>query len=319
MAELYDGPIVDAHHHFWDPVNNPHPWLAASANIPFRYGDYSALKRRYFPQDYFADAGEHQVVETVYVETEWDPNDPIGESRFIHALAARYGTPNAVVAQAWLDADDAPQVLAAQAGFARVRSVRHKPGGPTQPDQVGRSHSLMSDEQWRRGYAELGRHGLHFDLQTPWWNLDEAARLARDFPNTLLILNHAGLPSDRSAQGLADWQAAMARFARCDNVAVKISGIGQAGKPWRVEDNAWIVRQVIALFGSERAMFASNFPVDGLCGSFDDIYRGFKRIVADLPSTTQEQLFLRNARRIYRTVPDTLRHAQLSPDMRTPV
>ena len=60
MAELYDGPIVDAHHHFWDPANNPHPWLSGSENIPFRYGDYSAIKRRYFPQDYFADAGTHQ-------------------------------------------------------------------------------------------------------------------------------------------------------------------------------------------------------------------------------------------------------------------
>jgi len=317
MTELYDGPIVDAHHHFWDPANNPHPWLSGSEIIPFRYGDYSAIKRRYFPQDYFADAGTHQVIETVYVETEWDPRDPIGETRFIHTLAARYGVPNAVVAQAWLHAPDAAEVIASQARFERVRSVRHKPGGPAHPSEAGRSRSLMSDEQWRRGFAELGRYGLHFDLQTPWWNLDEAAQLARDFPDTLLILNHAGLPSDRSEQGLANWQAAMARFAECANVVVKISGIGLAGTPWRAEDNAWVVRQVIELFGSERAMFASNFPVDGLCGSFDDIYGGFKRIVADLPRAAQEQLFYRNARRIYRTVPDTLLHAQVSADMRT--
>ncbi|MBF8670244.1 amidohydrolase [Pseudomonas putida] len=317
MAELYDGPIIDAHHHFWDPTNNPHPWLSGSENIPFRYGDYSAIKRRYFPQDYFADAGKHRVIETVYVETEWDPRDPIGETRFIHTLAAHYGAPNAVVAQAWLHSPNAAEVIAAQASFERVRSVRHKPGGPLHPDEVGRSRSLMSDEQWRRGFAELGRHGLHFDLQTPWWNLDEAAQLARDFPDTLLILNHAGLPSDRSEQGLANWQAAMARFAECANVVVKISGIGLAGMPWSVEDNAWIVCQVIELFGSERAMFASNFPVDSLCGSFDDIYGGFKCIVSDLPHAAQEQLFYRNARRIYRTVPDTLRHAQVSIDMRT--
>ena len=53
-------------------------------------------------------------------------------------------------------------------------------------------------------------------------------------------------------------------------------------------------------------MFASNFPVDSLCGSFDDIYGGFKRIVADLPYADQERLFHSNARRIYRTVPDTV-------------
>ncbi|MCR3781719.1 amidohydrolase family protein, partial [Pseudomonas aeruginosa] len=154
-------------------------------------------------------------------------------------------------------------------------------------------------------------------LQTPWWNLAEAACLARDFPDTLIVLNHAGLPSDRSEEGLAAWQRAMARFAECPNVALKISGIGQAGRRWSVEDNAWIVRESIALFGVERAMFASNFPVDSLCGSFDDIYGGFKRIVVDLPYADQERLFHSNARRIYRTVPDTVRLQQASPDPRT--
>ncbi|WP_166366188.1 amidohydrolase family protein [Pseudomonas akapageensis] len=314
---LYDGPIVDAHHHFWDPQNNFHPWLEEGANIPFRYGDYSAIKRRYFPQDYSADTGQHRVVESVYVETEWDPTDPIGETRFIHQLAARYGLPNAVVAQAWLDADDAIEVLAAQAGFARVRSVRHKPGGPIDPLEVGRRRSLMSDERWRRGYAQLERHGLHFDLQTPWWNLPEAERLAQDFPNTRIILNHAGLPSDRSPEALRAWCAAMERFAECPNVAVKISGIGQAGKRWTVTDNAWIVRQCIELFGTDRAMFASNFPVDSLCGSFDDIYGGFKQIVADLPYEQQAQLFCGNARRIYRTIPDEIRLTDASFDRRS--
>jgi predicted TIM-barrel fold metal-dependent hydrolase len=317
MADLYDGPIIDAHHHFWDPQRNHHPWLSGAENIPFRYGDYSAIKRPYYPDDYMADAGEHQVVATVYVETEWDPRDPIGETAFIHDVALRYGAPNAVVAQAWLDAPDAAQVLAAQAKFQRVRSVRHKPGGPASPDQVGRSRTLMSDEGWRHGYAELARHGLHFDLQTPWWNLPEAEALARDFPETLLILNHAGLPSDRSEQGLAAWHAAMVRFAELPNVVVKISGIGQAGKPWRAEDNAWIVREALAMFGSERAMFASNFPVDSLCGSFDDIYGGFKRIVADLPYAVQEQLFCGNAQRIYRTHPSAFRLPQGATDMRT--
>ncbi|MGT2493682.1 amidohydrolase family protein [Cupriavidus basilensis] len=53
----------------------------------------------------------------------------------------------------------------------------------------------MDDERWRRGYALLARHGLSYDLQAPWWNLDQAAALARDFPGTRIILNHTGLPS----------------------------------------------------------------------------------------------------------------------------
>jgi predicted TIM-barrel fold metal-dependent hydrolase len=154
--------------------------------------------------------------------------------------------------------------------------------------------------------------GLHFDLQTPWWNLPEAELLAQDFPDTTIILNHAGLPSDRSEQGLAGWHAAMARLAEQPNVAVKISGLGQHCKPWRAEDNAWIVREIIAMFGAHRAMFASNFPVDSLCGSFDDIYSGFKHIVRDLPRADQQRLFYSNARRIYRCEPSA--SAQTRPE-----
>ena len=79
-------PIVDAHQHFWDPRINYYPWLCDQPPIPFRYGDYSALRRPYLPADYFADAARHQVAKTVYVETEWDPRDPIGEMRYVEKL-----------------------------------------------------------------------------------------------------------------------------------------------------------------------------------------------------------------------------------------
>lgn len=300
---LWTGPIVDAHQHFWDPVANNHPWLKPDGNISFRYGDYSAIKRRYLPDDYLADAAGHQVCETVYVETEWDPETPIDETRYATSLSERFSLPNAIVAQAWLDRGDAASVIAGQAAFPLVRSVRHKPGGPATPDMVGRERTLMSDEKWRGGYALLERHGLHFDLQTPWWNLDEAVRLARDFPRTLLVLNHAGLPSDRSAAGLAGWHAAMARFASEPNVRVKISGLGQPGRRWSADDNRWIVEEIVAMVGAERAMFASNFPVDSLCGSFDTIFSGFKQIASRYTEAEQQRLFCDTARSLYQTSP----------------
>ena len=301
MSGLYDGPIVDAHHHFWEPEVNYHPWLAPGAAIPFRYGDYSSLKRRYLPEEYRRDAAGFDVRETVYVETEWDPSDPVGETRYASSLADQYGWPNAIVAQAWLDQADVAEVLAGHAAFPLVRSVRHKPGGPASPAEVGTVRTLMSDARWRDGYALLARHGLHFDLQTPWWNLAEAIALAADFPATTIVLNHAGLPSRRDAGSLAAWRAAMAGFAACPNVAVKISGIGQPGVAWTPAANRWIVREIVALFGPGRAMFASNFPVDSLCASYAEIFGGFAAIVADLPAADQRLLFCETARRIYRT------------------
>ena len=76
-------PIIDAHHHVWDLDRNYHPWLCDEPPIAFRYGDYRALRRNYLPEDYRRDSSSFNVVASVYVEAEWDPDDPVGESRWI--------------------------------------------------------------------------------------------------------------------------------------------------------------------------------------------------------------------------------------------
>jgi predicted TIM-barrel fold metal-dependent hydrolase len=290
-------PVVDAHQHFWDPRVNYHPWLCDEPPIPFRYGDYRAIRRPYLPADYFADARPHRVVKTVYVETEWDPRDIVGEMRYVERLRRDTGFPTVAVAGAFLDRADAAAVLEQQAAFDFVRGIRHKPRANRAPGEG--MPGGMTDSKWRAGFAALARNRLRFDLQTPWWHLGEAAELARDFPATQIVLNHTGLPADRSAEGIAGWRAAMATLARCPNVAVKISGIGVPGQPWTVEGNRAIVLTTIELFGAERCMFASNFPVDGLCATFDSIFSGFRTIVRDFPADEQRKLFHDNARRIY--------------------
>ena len=289
--------IVDAHQHFWDPTRHYYPWLNDEPPIAFRYGDYRPIRRRYLPPDYRADAAPYTVVKSVYVEAEWDPRDPVGEMRYIEALRREHGLPSVAVAQAWLDQPDAARVLEQQAAFPFVRSVRHKPRSNRAPGEGAPGGT--TDPAWRVGYRELARVGLRFDLQTPWWHLAEAARLAADVPDTLIILNQPGLPADRSAEGLAGWKRAMATFAACPNVAVKISGIGQPAAPWTVAANGDIVRTVIDLFGVERCMFASNFPVDSICATFATIFDGFREIVRDFPADAQRALFHDNAMRIY--------------------
>jgi predicted TIM-barrel fold metal-dependent hydrolase len=292
-----DFPIADAHQHFWDIGTNYHPWLCDEPPIPFRYGDYRAIRRRYLPDDYFADVGSHSVVKTVYVEAEWNPADPIGESRYVSRLRRETNFPTVMVAQAWLDRDDCAAVLEQQAAFDFVRSVRHKPRANASPNDA--APGGMTDSKWRAGFARLSPLGLRFDLQTPWWHLADAARLARDFPDTSIILNHTGLPSDRSAAALAGWQRALATLAICPNAMIKISGLGQAGQAWTVAANRGVVLTAIEAFGVERTMFASNFPVDSLCATFDTIFSGFRTIVSDFSASEQRALFHDNAVRIY--------------------
>lgn len=300
-TQLYDGPMIDAHQHFWQPQINPHPWLAPDVLIPFRYGDYTAIKREYLPTDYLKDAtSKHNVVATVYVDAEWEPSDPMGETQYIHTVAEKYGMPNAVVAQAWLHADDVAHILQEQAKYPLVKSVRHKPAGALTPQEAQSGiRTLMSDEKWRQGYELLSKFNLNFDLQTPWWNLHEAKQLALDFPNTLIILNHTGLPSDRSKEGLMAWHQAMSLLTDIPNIVVKISGIGLPNKKWSIEDNRWIIQETIKIFGIERTMFASNFPVDSLCGDLETIFTGFKEAVKYYSTEEQYKLFFANAKKYY--------------------
>ena len=78
--------IVDAHQHFWDLGKNYYPWLQDEPMIPFRYGDYSAIRKNYLPADYRKDADGYEIVGSVYVEAEWDRKDPVAEMKYIDAL-----------------------------------------------------------------------------------------------------------------------------------------------------------------------------------------------------------------------------------------
>lgn len=301
MSDVVPFEIVDPHQHFWDLSRNYHPWLCDPEPIPFRYGDYAAIRRNYLPADYHADAAPIRVVKTVHVEAEWDRRTPVAETQWIASLAGLHGLPSACVAYTALDGEGVEETLAEQAAISLTRGIRHKPAAAAAPGAGKRgAPGSMDDPAWRRGYALLDPHGLSFDLQTPWWHMDAAADLAADFPGTQIIVNHTGLPSDRSTEGLAGWRRAMERVAARPNVALKISGIGHAGLPWTVEANGPIVRDAISIFGVDRCMFASNFPVDSLVGSFTTIMNGFREAVADRPDAELDKLFKKNAERIYR-------------------
>ena len=294
----YDGPVVDAHQHFWDPGVNDHPWLRPAATIPFRYGNYDAIKRRYLPPDYWEDArgAEH-------------PADGLCrdgvEPRRSHRRNTLRNRASGTVRRAECDRG----ASAGSIGLMWLRCSRVIP----------RSRWCAACDTSRAAQLHPGGQGRHSCRTTPGGAgtrcssatgctstckrhggiRQEAAGLARDFPGTTMILNHTGLPSDRSEAGLAGWRSAMAGFAEQPNVRVKISGLGEAGQPWTVHANGWIVRETIAMFGPNRCMFASNFPVDSLCASFATIFDGFREIVQDLPFAAQARLFCGTAREVY--------------------
>jgi predicted TIM-barrel fold metal-dependent hydrolase len=294
-------PIIDVHQHFWRLDQNYYPWLCDPKPVHFRYGDYSSIKKNYMPADYRRDFGHNRVVKTVHEEAWWNPADPVGETRWVTKVAEEHGLPTALVANGPLARDDIEEVLAGHAEGPLTRGIRNFPKPAPSAFETKRGEAgSMDDPKWRRGYALLERHGFSADIQVPWWHMEALSQLAADFPRTQIILVHTGLPNDRSAEGLAGWRRALGKAAAHPNVAIKLSGLGEPGLPWTVASNGPIIRDAVKIFGADRGMFASNFPVDSIVGSFETIYDGFRAAVADLSLTDQRKLFHDNAARIYR-------------------
>jgi len=296
-------PVVDAHHHLWQLAAGPlyYPWLQDPEPHDFFLGDYKSLKRNYLPPDYRRDAAAHDVVKTVHVEAECRRDQQVAETRWLTGLNARHGMPNAVVAHAWFHTADVEAILEQQKSFPLVRGIRSKPVTSRRPDEsVAGAEGSMQDPKWLAGLRLLRKFDLSWDLRVPTWHLEEAAQVARANPDIAIVLNHTGFPWDRSDAGLALWRRGMQALAACEQVCCKLSCLCLREGVWDYEGNRRIVLETIEIFGVERCMFASNFPVDGLRVSYGRMFEDFKRMTSALSVSDRRKLFHDNAARFYR-------------------
>ena len=293
--------LIDAHHHFWNLNQNHYPWLSDHPEPHFFLGNYDAIKRNYLPEDYRRDSAAHRVIATVHCEAEWTRDDQVSETAWLTQVHEQHGLPTAIVAHAWFHTPNSQEVLARQAQFKLVRGIRSKPVTALRPDLMERGFpGSMQDPHWLEGYARLQDHGLSWDLRVPFWHLPEAAEVVAMFPDIPVVLNHTGFPWDRSEEGLAAWRKAMEVIARQPHVWLKVSEFGLKDQPWDYESNRRIVLDAIAIFGIERCMFASNFPVAGLRVDYDTLVRSVARMVSGFSAEQRHAFFVGNAARFYR-------------------
>ena len=296
-------PVIDAHHHLWQLSGGPlyYPWLQDQRPHEFFLDNYSSLKRDYLPPDYRRDSAGHNVVKTVHVEAECRRDQQVAETRWLTQINARDGMPNAIVAHAWFHTTNAEEILAQQKSFPLVRGIRSKPVTSPRPgDSVAGAAGSMQDPKWLAGLRLLRKFDLPWDLRVPTWHLEEAAQVVRANSDIPVVLNHTGFPWDRSETGLALWRQGMKALAACEQVCCKLSCLCLQDRPWGYEDNRRIVLEAIGIFGIDRCMFASNFPVDGLRVSFDRMFQDFKRMAGGLSTSDRRKLFHDNAARFYR-------------------
>src|SRR5580704_2847694 len=293
--------LIDAHHHLWEVSQKKHPSLYGPQRPDSFIGDNSAIRRDYLPEDYSRDAAGHNVLATVHCEAEWDRADQLGETRWVTSMHEQHGVPTAIVAHAWFDTPNAEEIIAAQAANPLVRGIRSKPVTAASPTEIQPgAPGTMQDDAWLRGFALLEKYKLSWDLRVPFWHLEEAAAVARAFPKTAIILNHTGFPWDRSNEGLAAWRRGMEVLAREPNVWVKVSEFGLRDRAWDYDENRRVVLDAIAIFGIERSVFATNFPVASLRIGYGPLVEAMNRMLAGFSAEDRDRFFWKNAAGFYR-------------------
>ncbi len=291
-------PAVDAHHHIWR--QDDLPWLKGPM-VPRIFGPYEPIRRDYTIVEFLHDLADCGVRKSVYVQANWRPEHAEDEVAWVEDQAKDAGWPHAIVGYADLMADDVRPALERLARYPLVRGVRMQlHWHEIDQYRFAKTPDLADDPTFRRNFAALGDYGLSFDLQVFSGQMEGAARLAAVFPKTTFILQHAGMLEDLSETGRSNWQAGMKRLAAQPNVVSKLSGLGTFIHQNDPEHIAWIVAETVALFGAERCLFGSNFPVEKLWTGYPPLIKAYRDAVADMPEADQRAILHGTAARVYR-------------------
>lgn len=293
--------IVDGHVHLWDLSRARYGWLQDDPLPNNPAGDMSPIAHRdYLLPDYLAHTAGWNVQKIVHVECGMPIGAQLAETDWLQSIADADGYPQAIVAGADMLDPDLDALLEAHAARPNVRGVRQIVCWHSDPLKTYQPRDLLPDPKWVEGFAKLAKHGLSFDLQLYPSQMATAAIIAARHPDIPLIVNHAGLPTDRDDAGMERWRTGLRLLAAQPQVSIKISGLGITDRAWTPDSIRPIVLECVDAFGSDRAMFASDFPVESVHGTFDDFYSAFDAVTADFSADERERLFARNAEAIYR-------------------
>jgi predicted TIM-barrel fold metal-dependent hydrolase len=286
---------IDAHFHIWRQADLP--WLTGPMQ-PRIFGPYEAIRRDYLIEEYLSDARPAGVEAAVYVQANWQKDRAVAEAAFVAEAAERTGFPIAIVAYADMLADDVRPALDVLALNPRVRGIRmqlHWHENPLYRFAAG--PDLCQDPLLQRNIAHLAAYGWSFDLQVFAGQMEGAAELADACPAVTFVLQHAGMIEDLSSAGLDRWRKGMKLLARRPNVVCKLSGLGTFLRRNDPAHVAAVSRDALRLFGPERCLFGSNFPIEKLWTDYAALIADFR---AAVPAQDHPTVFNATARRVYR-------------------
>jgi predicted TIM-barrel fold metal-dependent hydrolase len=159
---------------------------------------------------------------------------------------------------------------------------------------------VMRDPNWRRSLAHLDKHNLLFEIQLFTSQMRDGAELACEFPDNTFVLEHAGMLEDMSPNGWKRWREGINSLALQPNVNAKLSGLGTFVHACGPDVMGPIVKETVEIFGANRCLFGSNFPIEKLWTDYSMLYRTFRNAVAHLNESEQIAILHDTAARLYR-------------------
>jgi len=280
--------VVDAHVHLWDPARTDwYPYLSGRQQL--NMGDVSGMSRRFDVPTYQAESARWNVEKLVNVAAAVGHHS-IEETLELDQRADADGHPDAIVGgiPPTDSVAEAVALLDRQMKASRFRGIRPMGAfdGPLPSDDVLRA---------------LVERGLLFELMAHPDQLQVAARGLAPFDELVIVVEHTGWPRSSSDDEYALWKAGIDALAGLgDNVVCKLSGLAMPLGSMSVEAFAPWLEHAIVAFGVDRCMFASNFPVDGMHGTFDELYTTFDAVTAGFDDEARNKMFATNAERVYR-------------------
>jgi L-fuconolactonase len=274
---------VDAHHHLWDPAVRDYPWMTDELGV---------IRRRFGPEDLAAIVERAGIDRTIVVQT----ISSIDETREFLATAA--ATPFIAGVVGWVDLTDAAAAdtiaeLAAGEGGSRLVGIRHQVHDEPDPDWLRR-------DDVRRGIAAVGKAGLAYDLLLRPREMPAALDTVRSLPNVRFVIDHLAKPPIKAGV-LEPWSGLLRPFGHEPNVWCKVSGLVTEAdwQSWRLDDLQPFVDAAIEIFGPDRLMFGSDWPVCLLAATYDEVLEAARSAIVGLSPGERDQVFGETARRVY--------------------
>ncbi|WFE88613.1 amidohydrolase family protein [Roseibium porphyridii] len=290
--------MIDAHHHIW--LQKDLPWLLGPEQ-PRIFGPYEAIKRDYLVDEFQTDLSGTGITKSVYVQANWAPNWFEDEVAWVQSVADASGWPHGIVGYADFTVEDVRPQLDRLKRYPLMRGLRQQlHWHENSLYRFAARPDLPADPMVQKNIAYLADYGWSFDLQVFPSQMDDAANLAQNCPDVQFVLMHAGMLEDTSQHGIKLWRKGMRRLAECENVATKLSAFGTFIHKNDPEFIAFMIKQSVSLFGAERCMFGSNFPIEKLWTTYGDLFAAFQDGAKGLTKAKRQSIFNDTAERIYR-------------------